>query len=138
MPCFRPNLFYDVQFRDIMRDEFEDVKEFAMAALGDGWEENRDRNSGAGIIYCRTREGTEELAKQLRKRGVPCKAYHAGLKDAQRVAVQGGYSDVSRISRQYRASHVLEDLGWVDLHLGSSPGWWAATVPTYCQDGGTS
>ena len=105
VPCFRPNLFYDVQFRDIMRDEFEDVKEFAMAALGDGWEENRDRNSGAGIIYCRTREGTEELAKQLRKRGVPCKAYHAGLKDAQRVAVQGGYSDVSRISRQYVTCH---------------------------------
>ena len=32
----------------------------------------------------------------------------------------------------YRASHVLEDLGWVDLDLGSSPGWWAATVATYC------
>ena len=31
----------------------------------------------------------------------------------------------------YRASHVLEDLGWVDLDLGSSPGWWAATVATY-------
>ena len=30
----------------------------------------------------------------------------------------------------YRASHVLEDLGWVDLDLGSSPGWWAATVAT--------
>ena len=23
-------------------------------------------------------------------------------------------------------------LGWVDLDLGSSPGWWAATVATYC------
>ena len=56
MPCFRPNLFYDVQFRDIMRDEFEDVKDFALASLGEGWEENRDRNSGAGIIYCRTRD----------------------------------------------------------------------------------
>ena len=32
----------------------------------------------------------------------------------------------------YRASHVLVVLGWVDLDLGSSPGWWAATVATYC------
>ena len=32
----------------------------------------------------------------------------------------------------YRASHVLVDLAWVDLDLGSSPGWWAATVATYC------
>ena len=23
-------------------------------------------------------------------------------------------------------------LGWVDLDLGSSPGWWAASVATYC------
>ena len=33
----------------------------------------------------------------------------------------------------YRVSHVLVDLGWVDVDLGSSPGWWAATVATYCQ-----
>ena len=24
------------------------------------------------------------------------------------------------------------DMGWVDLDLGSSPGWWAATVAAYC------
>ena len=36
-------------------------------------------------------------------------------------------------SPHYRASHVLGDLGWVDLDLGSSPGWWSATVATYCQ-----
>ena len=23
-------------------------------------------------------------------------------------------------------------VGWVDLDLGGSPGWWAATVATYC------
>ena len=32
----------------------------------------------------------------------------------------------------YKASHVLVDLGWVDLVLGVSPGWWASTVATYC------
>ena len=30
----------------------------------------------------------------------------------------------------YRASHVLEDLGWVDLDLGSSPGWWNIPNPS--------
>ena len=27
---------------------------------------------------------------------------------------------------------MVEYLGWVDFDLGSSPGWWAATVATYC------
>ena len=26
----------------------------------------------------------------------------------------------------------VSDLGWVDLDLGDFPGWWAATVATYC------
>ena len=33
---------------------------------------------------------------------------------------------------QYRVSHLVADLGWFDLDLGSPPGWWAATVATYC------
>ena len=33
----------------------------------------------------------------------------------------------------YRETLVVEYLGWVDLDLGSSPGWWAAIVATYCQ-----
>ena len=32
----------------------------------------------------------------------------------------------------YRVSHLLAELGWVDLNLGSSPGWWAAPVDTFC------
>ena len=31
----------------------------------------------------------------------------------------------------YRVSHLVADLGWVYLDLGSSPGWWAATVANY-------
>ena len=32
----------------------------------------------------------------------------------------------------YRASLVVVNLGWVDSDLGSSPGWRAAIVATYC------
>ena len=32
----------------------------------------------------------------------------------------------------YRVGLVVWQLGWVDLDLRSSPGWWAATVATYC------
>ena len=41
------------------------------------------------------------------------------------------YAD-SNEDHTYRASHVLVDLGWIDLDLGKSPNWWAATVATYC------
>ena len=88
VPCFRANLFYDVRFRDVVKLEFEDLKDYVISCLGDGWEEGRDAGSGCGIVYCRTRDGTEELAHQLRRRGVPCKAYHAGLKDAERSSVR--------------------------------------------------
>ena len=41
---------------------------------------------------------------------------------------------MSRVSLRwfYRVTLVVEYLGWVDLDLGSSPGWWAAAVATYC------
>ena len=32
----------------------------------------------------------------------------------------------------YREFHLLANLGWVDLDLGSSPGWWAGTVASFC------
>jgi superfamily II DNA helicase RecQ len=35
-------------------------------------------NKSCGIIYCRTREATEEVATYLTRKGVQTVAYHAG------------------------------------------------------------
>lgn len=39
---------------------------------------------GSGIVYARTREGTEQLAEQLRNEGFTAAAYHGGLGHADR------------------------------------------------------
>ena len=39
---------------------------------------------GSGIVYMRTREGTEQIADMLRQEGIPATAYHGGLGYAER------------------------------------------------------
>ena len=43
---------------------------------------------GSGIVYMRTREGTEQLAEQLRDEGIAAAAYHGGLGHADRTQRQ--------------------------------------------------
>ncbi|MFW5659641.1 MAG: RecQ family ATP-dependent DNA helicase [Bacteroidota bacterium] len=43
---------------------------------------------GSGILYVRSRQGTETLAQQLSVKGIPAQAYHAGLKPHLRERVQ--------------------------------------------------
>ena len=43
---------------------------------------------GSGIVYMRTREGTEQLAEQLRDAGIAAAAYHGGLGHADRAQRQ--------------------------------------------------
>lgn len=43
---------------------------------------------GCGIVYARTREGVEQLVRQLNERGIPATSYHGGMEPSERKARQ--------------------------------------------------
>ncbi|XP_070552509.1 ATP-dependent DNA helicase Q5-like [Ptychodera flava] len=88
--CFRPNLNYDVKFKELLDNPYKDLKEFVENAIGDETSEGRDR--GCGIIYARTRDSCETLANWLSRKGISAKAYHAGLK-SDRTEVQNDWME---------------------------------------------
>lgn len=57
-----------------------------------------DRVPGCGIVYCRNRKRTKEIATLLQLQGIPASYYHAGLPQAERAARQEAWiNDETRI-----------------------------------------
>ena len=86
----RPNIAYEVRFKDSL-DNMTDT-----GAIGDllvliQQQHQAEATAGpcSGIVYCHKRQDTEDLAKQITTcTGISAAAYHAGLKDAERLQVQ--------------------------------------------------
>ncbi|XP_013177925.1 PREDICTED: ATP-dependent DNA helicase Q5-like [Papilio xuthus] len=90
-PSFRKNLYYDVIYQNCIEDEIGDLCEFLKKSLKED-ENVKPKDKSAVIVYCRTREQTEELAHMLNKRGLNSLAYHGGLKASERISVQERWS----------------------------------------------
>jgi ATP-dependent DNA helicase RecQ len=52
----------------------------------------RRRQGDSGIVYARTRKGVEEIAEDLRLKGVRAEAYHAGMAKGERSRVQRAFT----------------------------------------------
>ena len=58
--------------------------------------------------------------------------HHLRLLRPPRIRRRPLVSEKAMMAGQYRVGQVVVHLGWGDLDLVSSLGWWAATVATYC------
>jgi ATP-dependent DNA helicase RecQ len=52
--------------------------------------------AGSGIVYARTREGVENLARQLNEKGLPATFYHGGMEPSERTARQEEWTSGKR------------------------------------------
>ncbi|KOX71920.1 ATP-dependent DNA helicase Q5 [Melipona quadrifasciata] len=92
VPVFRPNLYYDVWFLEILDKPLEHLKNFVIEALGSQDKCTPKAKKNCGIIYCRKKEATEVIAYKLSSSGIPTLAYHAGLKTQERNEIQNKWT----------------------------------------------
>ncbi|KAF8359094.1 rcq-5 [Pristionchus pacificus] len=91
---FRSNLFYDIIMKDLVQGSAEDhMLRFIRRCLRmDVEKKDKGKKAGewvgSGIVYCRTRDECEQMARSFNAAGMPALEYHAGLSAKIRDEVQ--------------------------------------------------
>lgn len=90
---FRSNLYYDIAYKNQLTDDFIELKAYIDKCLAHDLPSSELKSSekACGIIYCRKKETTESVAKSLRKLGLSCAAYHAGIKKSEKDQIQNDW-----------------------------------------------
>lgn len=92
--CFRHNLYYDIIYKNSIRDDFIELKNFIDKCLSNEMSmELKGHEKPCAIVYCRKKDTTESVALGLRKQGLACKAFHSGLKTSEKEKVQNEWMD---------------------------------------------
>jgi ATP-dependent DNA helicase RecQ len=81
----RPEIRLEVEHYADAYGKQQGVLDRVLAEIGAG--------RGPGIVYSATRKGSEEIAEQLTDRGLRVRAYHAGLRTAEREDTQRAWMD---------------------------------------------
>jgi ATP-dependent DNA helicase Q5 len=89
--CFRPNLYYDVAFKNLLNEDFIELKQYVDRCLKTSETDLSPSEKPCGIIYCRKKDTTESVAKSLRKLGMEAAAFHSGMKDREKEQVQNDW-----------------------------------------------
>ncbi|KAF0760101.1 ATP-dependent DNA helicase Q5-like [Aphis craccivora] len=92
IPCYRQNIYYDVAYDDIIGISVPHLTKYLERYLN-GDDVHRTRNSGkpSGLIFCKTRQVTEQLVRDLKQNGFSIAAFHAGLENTERYAIKDSY-----------------------------------------------
>lgn len=106
---FRPNIFYEVYFKEAYAKPLDELKEFVVTELGSpdliaqflagqGKMFNQFATTtstkktvdskAVGIIYCRKREHCEDIAQIVSRCGIKAGAYHGGMNEKARTKCQ--------------------------------------------------
>lgn len=90
---FRSNLYYDIAFKNLMNDDFIELKAYIEKCLktDEDTENLSSSQKPCGIIYCRKIETTESVARSLTKLGLRCAAYNSKLKKSDKEQVQNDW-----------------------------------------------
>ncbi|MBF0301051.1 MAG: DNA helicase RecQ, partial [Oligoflexia bacterium] len=83
----RPNICYTIQKKTNKAQDFLSLNTFITSNFP----------LAAGIVYCLSRKKTEEVAKYLKGQGLLAYAYHAGMKQEERVWVQNTFLKQERV-----------------------------------------